>query len=198
MAFGQSRDMSVSVGLSILPTSYIGTDQLSGGSAHDIQVKSGFLFAVRFDQSQGDHFGHEFHYMNSRMPIQYNYENNAQLGGAINQGGYNFLGYFNGRDSSTRVFATAGVQLTNFLRSSDSALGCVSADCTVASQPPATGGNIKFGVNYGAGVKTKLTSRYSLRFDIRQYVTGRPFNLPSSPGGVLLRTEVSVGFGIGF
>ena len=192
------RDIWVNVGWSAMSTSYIGTDQLTGGSAHDLQVKSGAVFAVRFDLSQGEHIGYEFQYRNSRMPLQYNYAQGApQLQAAINEGGYSFVAYLNGRESRARFFGTAGLQVTDFVRPSDSAIGCESANCTVASQPPTTGGNFKVGFNYGAGAKIRIKSRYGVRFDVRQYVSGKPFNLPLS-SGLLSRTEISAGFGVSF
>jgi Outer membrane protein beta-barrel domain len=194
----RSRDIWVNAGWTAISSGYIGTDQLTGGGAHDLQVNGGVRFAVRFDLSQGEHIGHEFQYVNSRMPVQYNYAPGApQLGAAINEGGYNFIGYINGRESRARFFGTVGAQLTDFVRPSDSAIGCESANCTVASQPPTTAGNFKMGFNYGAGAKIKLKSRYGVRFDVRQYVSGKPFNLPLA-SGLLRQTEISAGFGVSF
>jgi opacity protein-like surface antigen len=197
IASAQSREMWFSSGWSQMSNSNVGTDQLTGGSANDLKLKGGFLFAVRFDVNQGSHIGHEFQYVNSRAPLQYTYEGPSQLGAAVNQGGYNFLGYFNGTESKVRVFGTVGAQLSNFARPSDSALGCTSANCTVASQPPDTGGNSKFGFNYGGGAKFHVTSKFGIRFDVRQYVSGKPFNLPFS-SGLLRQTEISGGVGVIF
>jgi hypothetical protein len=192
-----SREIWVDGGWSINSQNAIGTDQISGGSSNDLQVNGGALVAVRFDWNQGNHFGHEVQYMNGRMPIQYNYEENATEGAALNRFGYNFLGYFSGRESKVRFFGTVGTQLTNYSRPSDSEIGCEAADCTEAGQPPATGGNNKFGLNYGVGMKVHFTPKLSLRFDVRQYVNSKPFNLRLA-SGLLFETEVSAGFGIGF
>jgi opacity protein-like surface antigen len=195
----QSRAIWVNGGGSVLGSSYIGTPQLTGGGADDLQLKGGALFTVRFDLNQGNHFGHEFQYLNSRMQVQYSYEpGTPQQGAAINQGGYNFIGYVNKKESRARFFGTVGAGLTHFARPSDSAIGCESQNCTVASQPPTTAGNNNFEFNYGAGAKFRITSRYGLRLDVRQYVTPKPWDLPLSPGGLLRQTEISAGFGISF
>lgn len=195
----QSRSIWVNVGGSLIGSGYIGTPQLTGGSPNDLKLTGGALFTVRFDLSQGDHIGHEFQYLNSRMQVQYTYEPGApQQGGAINQGEYNFIGYVNKRESKARFFGTVGAGLTHFARPSDSGIGCESQNCTVASQPPTTAGNNKFEFNYGAGAKVRLTSRYGFRFDVRQYVTSKPWDLPQSPGGLLRLTEISAGFGVSF
>jgi hypothetical protein len=175
----------------------MGTDQLTGGSAHDIELKGGYMFGARFAVNQGNHIGHEVEYLNSRTKLQYNYQG-ASLGGAMNQGGYNLLGYFNQREAPVRFFGTIGANLTNFARPSASAIGCESANCTVANQPPTTAGNTKFGFNYGAGAKFKIKTKYGFRFDVRQYLNSKPFDLPLSSKGLLSQVEVSGGVGVIF
>jgi hypothetical protein len=195
----QSRAIWINAGGSLIGSGYIGTPQLTGGSSNDLKLTGGAMFTVRFDLAQGDHFGHEFQYLNSRMQVQYTYEPGApQQGAAINQGEYNFLGYINKRESKVRVFGTVGAGLVHFARPSDSGIGCESQNCTVASQPATTGGNNKFEFNYGGGAKFRITPRYGFRLDVRQYVNSKPWNLPQSPGGMLRMTEVSAGFGISF
>lgn len=189
--------MWFSTGWSQISSGGIGTDQLTGGASRDIELKGGYMLAVRFSMNQGNHIGHEIQYLNNRTKLQYNYES-AKLGSAINQGGYNLICYLNGRESAVRVFGTVGVHLTNFARPSASAIGCESANCTVASQPPTTAGNNKFGINYGGGAKFKIKTKYGVRFDVRQYVNGKPFDLPLASKGVMRQTEVSAGVGVSF
>jgi hypothetical protein len=193
-----SREIWVDGGWSINSNNAIGTDKISGGSPNDLQVTNGGVFAVRFDWNQGNHIGHEFQYMYARMPILSSSAQNTTLGAALNRFGYNLLGYFNGRDSKVRLFGTLGGQWTLYSRPSTSLFGCVSINCSVYEQPPATEGNNKFGINYGIGMKVHLTRKLSLRSDFRQYVNGKPFNLPLSSGGALIQSVVSAGFGIGF
>ena len=50
----------------------------------------------------------------------------------------------------------------------------------------------KFGFNYGGGIKFKVTEIIGLRFDFRQYNTGKPFNL-ANQSGRLNQLEASVG-----
>src|SRR6266853_1415330 len=58
-------------------------------------------------------------------------------------------------------------------------------------------GSTKFGLNYGGGVKVKLTSMWGLRFDVRRYETRKPFDLFLKDGW-LHQTEVSGGVGLMF
>ena len=50
----------------------------------------------------------------------------------------------------------------------------------------------KFGLNYGGGLKLKITDIIGLRFDVREYNTGKPFKLTGTSGR-LNQLEVSVG-----
>lgn len=185
----------------------LGTDQFVGGSKNDLQINNGFRFGVRFDVNQGVYVGHEALYINSRTQLQYNYESGApKLGSAINRIGYDFLGYFTRKGSKIRPFGAIGGQWSNFAPPHQTYLGCESLACTVGSAapgspivtpPPARLGYNKFGLNYGGGVKVMVSPRVGLRLDVRQYLNGKPFDLPLA-SGLLRQTEVSVGIGYAF
>ena len=53
----------------------------------------------------------------------------------------------------------------------------------------------KIGFNYGGGLKVKIAPMFGLRLDLRQYMTGKPFDLPNK-NGLLRQMEVSVGFSL--
>jgi hypothetical protein len=192
-----SHEAWIGVGYTNISNGAIGTDQVTGGSANDLHLNGGTLVVVRFDFNQGEHLGHEFEFQDSRAQIQYNYEANAKQGAALNRGGYNLLGYLNRKQSKVRVFGTVGAGWTYFVRPSDSEIGCEGANCTEAGQPPTTAGNNKIDFSYGGGVKFLLSRRFALRFDVRQYINTKPFNLPYA-SGLLYQTEVSGAFGIRF
>jgi Outer membrane protein beta-barrel domain len=180
-AFAQTGGVWVSFGESLIPDGNLGTTAAFGGNASDVKLTNGFRFGFRFGFDQGDRFGHEFGYAYNRTQLNVQ---GVEQGMAIHQGGYNFLYYFNKPESKARPFVTGGVQFDNFVPPGSSAAS--------------GGGNTKFGFNYGAGVKVKLPSIYSMRFDFRQYMTGHPFDLPLSPGFPLNQFEISAGFGVGF
>ena len=50
----------------------------------------------------------------------------------------------------------------------------------------------KYGFNYGAGIKFRLTSIWGIRFDARFYNMGKPFDFPDQSGR-LIQQEYSVG-----
>ena len=144
------------------------------------------------------HFGHEVQYAYSRtsldtpaQPAIIGTVNNvgspatpaSSQGMAIHQGGSNFLLYATNEGTRIRPFATGGVEFANYVPPGSSAAS--------------GGGSNKFGVNYGGGVKVRLTHLFGARLDVRQYTTPKPFNLPLASGW-LRQTEVSAGFGVMF
>ena len=81
--------------------------------------------------------------------------------------------------SGIRPFAAAGVQFSNFV-------------------PPGASasygqGQTKFGFNYGAGVKVKVATNWLIRFDFRQYESGKPDFGVFNPHGRLFQNEISAG-----
>jgi len=65
-ASAQSREMWFSTGWSHISSGDIGTDQLTGGAAHDLELKGGYMLAVRFALNEGNHTGHEIQYLNDQ------------------------------------------------------------------------------------------------------------------------------------
>jgi opacity protein-like surface antigen len=182
-ARAQSGEFWFDAGASLLSNRGLGTDQSFRGSNDDVQLNNGFRFGFRFCFNQGDYFGHEVQYAYSRTQLQFNDQGGTQYGMAIHQGGYNFLGYGTKEGGRVRPFGTFGIQFSNFVPPGSSATS--------------GGGDNKFGFNYGAGVKVKVSDRFGARFDVRQYVSGKPFGFPLADG-LLRQTEVSAGFGFLF
>ena len=165
--FAQDAEFSLSGGQSQIS----GKDLGSGYSLAD-----GFSLGFRLTLNSMRYFGHEvgYSYNRSHLLLQ-----GVDMGGmAIHQGGYNFLGYATKEGKRIRPFATGGVHFSNFVQPGSS-----------ASQG---GGNTKFGINYGAGVKVRLTTMFAVRADYRQYVTGKPFDLPGA-SGKLKQNVISLG-----
>jgi opacity protein-like surface antigen len=100
---------------------------------------------------------------------------------AIHRSFYNFLVYMLPEGIKVRPFVTGGGHFANHV------------------QPGARvqfgEGDNKFGVNYGAGVKVRVTDRYLIRVDVRQYLQGKPFGqFLATEQGSYRGTEISLGF----
>jgi hypothetical protein len=187
-AWGQLFEVWFNGGQSLLSNKGLGTfdvDQngvaLPGASKNDVQLEDGFRFSFRMTLNNESHFGHEVQYAYSRSKLRQ--PGVPDEGMAIHQGGYNFLLYATHEVARIRPFATGGVMFANYVPPGSSATS--------------GGGDNKFGVNYGGGVKVRLTSLFGVRLDVRQYTTPKPFDLPLKEGW-LRQTEVSAGFGVIF
>ena len=149
---------------------------LGSGYSLDDGWRLGFSMTL----NSWNHFGHEFGYGYNRTRL---FQSGQDLGGmAIHQGFYDFIVYPTPEGSKIRPFVAGGGQFSNFVPPG-------------ASATQGQGSN-KFGVNYGAGIKARVSERWLVRFDVRQYLSGKPFqgDLTSPAGGSLRQNEISVGF----
>jgi opacity protein-like surface antigen len=173
----QVGELSVSGGVSRIG-GRIGS--LSEAANDFYEMSDGFRLAFRFTINPKEFFGHEFGYAYNRSKLQ------PETGGTdadkisvpIHQGFYNFLIYATPEGSRIRPFATGGAHFSSFF-------------------PPGASvyyGNqeTKFGVNWGGGLKAKVTGAWGIRFDLRQYLTPKPFDLPNQDGW-LKQLEISAG-----
>lgn len=177
-SFGQAAEFWVGGGTSKLTNNGIGSFDVTG-TKDDVQLKGGFRLNFRLALNTRALMGHEVGYAYNRT--QLSVAGSADQGMAIHQGFYNFLVYATKEGSRVRPFATGGVHFSNYVPPGSS-----------VSQG---GGTTKFGVNYGAGIKFRLTSLFGIRFDYRQYLTGKPFDLPLV-SGKLRQNEISASFGM--
>jgi hypothetical protein len=99
------------------------------------------------------------------------------------QGFYNFLLYLTPEGSRIRPFGAGGGHFSTFVPP--------GASVTYGT------GTTKYGVNYGAGIKVRVTEIWALRFDVRDYLTTKPFDLIGR-SGALHQVEASAGLGIYF
>lgn len=168
-AFGQSFEAAISGG-----ASQISNGDIGGGYSLD----NGFRLAFRATINPYERAGFEFGYAYNRTHLQLSGAG-SQGGMAIHQGFGDVLYHATRQGSRIRPFVAGGLHFSNFVPPG-------------ASAQYGQGEN-KFGFNYGAGVKVKVTGPWQVRFDIRQFNTGKPFGLGAS--GRLLQNEISVGVG---
>ena len=154
-----------------------------GGTSNDVALTDGWHFGFRGGFNSGEHLGYEVGYMYNRTNLKFNDSGGLEEGMAYHQVFFNALYYFTNPDAKFRPFVTGGVGFTNYAPPGSSAAQ--------------GGGSTKLGVNYGGGVKYKLTDKWGLRVDLRQATTPKPLGLPLASGW-LRETEISAGFGIFF
>ena len=175
VASAQSFEAGGFGGTNRINSSDIGT--LTVGGLARITLKDGWCFGGRMTINNWNHFGHEVGYRYTRTAFVVLGES---TGTAIHQGFYNFLAYGTPGGSRIRPFATGGAHFSNF----------IYPGYTVSQG----GGSNKIGYNYGGGVKVRISPKYLIRLDVRQYVQGKPFDFPGQSGNISL-LEISAGFG---
>jgi opacity protein-like surface antigen len=179
-AVAQVAEFGAHGGVSRIHNSEIGTltSQGAGGAivAQQLNLEDGWRFGFRLTLNNWRFAGNEFGYAYNRT--QLNFGGGVEQGMAIHQGFYNFLLYGTPEGSRVRPFATGGAHFSNFVPP--------GASATQGS------GDNKIGYNYGGGVKVRITETWLFRFDYRDYMTGKPFDLPGADGS-LRQTEISAG-----
>jgi hypothetical protein len=181
-ASAQFGEFWFSAGQHLLSNRDLGTTTTFGGSKSDYQLTDGFRFAFRATFNSLGRVGHEVAYAYNRTQLRFNAGGTPQdTGMAIHQGTYNFLYYATTEGTRVRPFVTGGAGFNNFVPPGASAAR--------------GGGDNKLAVNYGGGVKMRVTSLFAVRFDLRQSASPKPFNLLLREGW-LRQTEISAGIGI--
>jgi opacity protein-like surface antigen len=179
-AFAQVGEVSLSFGEGRARNNSLGSLATTTG-AEEAKLNTGFRFGFRFTINNWRFFGHEIGYAYTRSHLE-----SPSLGSIsmpIHQGMYNFLAYATPEGSRIRPFATGGVHFASFY-------------------PPGASvfqgnGVTKFGFNYGAGIKAKVSSSFLVRVDVRDYVQGKP-DFFTGTSGMLHILEVSAGLGFVF
>jgi opacity protein-like surface antigen len=177
-AFAQVGEISVSGGAGRFGGGSPGTVDTSASSGK-IDVSGGVRLDIRLTLNSYKFFGHEFGYGYSRST----YKAPDDVPVPIHQGYYDFLVYATPEGTKVRPFGAGGVQFSSFFPPGASA---------------SYGNQItKFGINYGGGIKVKVSPMMGIRFDFRQYNSGHPFEF-SNRSGRLLQTAITGGVSINF
>jgi hypothetical protein len=200
-AWGQAGELWVSGGGSLFQNSGLGTDLAFSNSSNDIKLDDGWRLSFRFNFNVGDHYGAEVGYAFNHTDLDFNPAAAAAIGvgtsttavgtptGSVSLGMHMHQGTFDGvyypfttDKAKVRPFLVAGVQFDNFVPPGASSYN----------------GSTKFGLNFGGGVKVHVKGMWAVRFDAREYFTGKPSFGFANNSGLLWQTEVSAGVGIGF
>jgi opacity protein-like surface antigen len=179
--FGQGAEIGLTVGWGNFTNSTIGTSQEFADEPSAYTVDDGVRIGSRMDLNTGSFIGHEFSYAWQRSNLKISGQSFGSM--SIHNIYYNFLLHATPEGSAVRPFITGGAGVSVF-------------------NPPGVSsfsgyGDNKFGYNYGAGLKFKVTDSYGLRLDVRDHVTGKPFDLPDNSGR-LHNLEISAGFSLLF
>ncbi|HEU0123012.1 MAG TPA: outer membrane beta-barrel protein [Bryobacteraceae bacterium] len=164
-AWSQVLELAVGGGINRQSKAGLGTIDSTSTLSDDYGLKGGFRMNFRMTTNSDGRTGHEFGYAYNRAQLlSYLADNTStQQGMGIHQGFYNYLLYPTKEGSRIRPFAAGGVHFNNYVPPGSSATS--------------GGGSTKFGVNYGGGLKIRVSEKFLWRFDVRQYINPKPFNL---------------------
>ncbi len=166
LAHAQGFEASLNVGASAIQSKDIGSGYT---------LDSGFKLAGRMTMNTRDYMGYEVGYAYNRAQLGLSGEDQQGMG--IHQGFAEVLLYATPRDARIRPFVAGGGHFANFVPPGAS-----------ATQGQ---GETRFGINYGGGVKVKITGPWQVRLDFRQFNTAKPFGLGAS--GRMRMNEISAG-----
>jgi opacity protein-like surface antigen len=180
-AFAQLGEVSLSFGKARTTNNSLGSS-VGDPAVQDTKLDTGFRFGFRFTINNWRHFGHEIGYAYTRTTV--NTASLGKFGMPMHQGFYDFLAYATPEGFRIRPFAAGGVQFSSFIPPGASVFN--------------GNGVTKFGLNYGGGIKAKVSSLFLVRADIRDYLNAKPdFGFPGEKGWLHI-LEVSAGLGFTF
>jgi len=184
-AWGQAAEASLSFGRFLFTDKTIGELAGSTGSSlrETLKLGDGFRATARFSINSRKFVGHEFGYGFQRSSLDF--ASQGKTGMSMHGGFYNMLLHAMPEGSSIRPFLCGGGGFMSFFPPGTSAFS--------------GNGFSKVNVNFGAGLKVKLSPIYGVRFDVRDYVSGKPFeDFFLNVRGMLHNIEVSAGISILF
>lgn len=166
IASPQAAEIGLSVGMSSFTDNGIGSLTSFEEGLIPARLGNGVRIGARWTTNSWNFLGHEFSYAYQHASLQIG--DNPSDGMTVQNIYYNFVAHATPSGALIRPFATAGVGVSVFFPPGVSSLS--------------GGGDNKFGYNYGGGLKFKLSDGFGLRFDVRDHVTGKPFDLADSSG----------------
>ena len=184
-AYGQGLEVSLSAGAGVFKDKGLGDLAVGDVLRQSLKLENGVRISVRMDINSWKFFGHELTYGYNHTNLVFG--DQGKTGMNIHQFSYDFLVHALPEGSSVRPFLCGGGGFSAFFPPGTSAFS--------------GNGVNKFGFNYGGGVKVKLGPIYGFRFDMRDYVTGKPFDQKFgvfNTRGLLHNIETSVGIAIFF
>lgn len=179
--FGQGAEIGLTVGWGNFTNNTVGFEDAFGEEPAEYTIDDGIRIGSRMGLNTGNFVGHEFSYAWQRSKLSILGQDFGNM--SIHNIYYNFLLHATPEGSVIRPFITGG--------------GGVSVFNPPGFSSFSGAGDNKFGYNYGAGIKIKMTESYGIRLDVRDHVTGKPFDLPDNSGR-LHNMEISAGFSLLF
>ena len=180
-ALPQALEVFVSGGPTFVNNANIGQFALTPDEPR-YRLTDGFRISIMAGLNTGSRIGHEVGYAYLRTQLR------SELAGETSESGvgghqaiYNFFFHLTRDGTRGRPYVFGGANLANY----------VSPGGGGASG----GGDTKFGLQYGGGIKIRFYEIFGFRIGAHQFTSPKPFNLTGRSGWVRF-SEISVGFGL--
>jgi hypothetical protein len=194
-AWGQTVEVSIFRGWARMSKSPLGSTNLDSPIDNETRFRNGSSTGIRLTLNHPGYYGHELGLMHTRAGIrtsilQADETTMTPVDSHVNieEAFYNFLLYMMPRGERWRPYITGGLQA---IKSGTPKIDGWTRDATK-----------NYGFNYGAGIKFKLQKHILVRLDLRDYWTGRPYNLAfkdiTLEGKLLRQQEASFGLAFAF
>jgi hypothetical protein len=162
----------------------------------DTRFRNGFTNGVRLTWNPHRYYGYELGYFQTQATVETKIQATAagskqtfQGKATLQQAFFDILLYWMPKNERWRPYFAGGAQA----QQAGNPRGI--SDWTGYSTR-------NYGVHYGGGIKLKLMNHVLVRADLRQYLTGKPYDLHfaeiTKAGGVVRQEEASVGIAFGF
>jgi hypothetical protein len=174
----------------------LGSSSPESQDNRDTTFRNGYSNGLRLTWNPHRYYGYELGYLQTRATVQTKIKSTADAPkqtyegkATLHQAFFDFLAYWMPKNERWRPYFALGAQAQK------------------AGNPrgiPEWKGNPtrNYGVHYGAGIKLRLFNHALVRFDVRQYLTGKPYDLDfpdiKTAGGTMRQEEASFGLVIGF
>lgn len=195
----QTFEISASGGYNYIKKSNLGSLNADEPKEDDSYLKPGAVFGARFTYNTKGYYGHEITILQTNAKFRSNVEQAdgtlvEETGKArVTLASYNFLIYMMPNRERWRPYITGGLHGVQF------------GAPRIPSWPG--GGARSYGGNFGGGIKLFPHKNFFVRADIRDYITGKPYDLTYpdpqpgqglQSGGIMHMFEGTVGIGITF
>ena len=191
----QTFEVSPVYGWARMGKSPLGSSSAESQKDDDTTLRNGYSYGLRFTINTRGYYGHELSYVQSRVGLRVRLQPTADAVKEtfeskirVHQVSYNFLIYFMPKNERWRPYMTGGVESHRY------------------GQPNVenwTGGSFRnYGVNYGAGIKVRLFKNALVRLELRDCITGKPYDLPFEDqaigAGFIRQQQAAVGVAVTF
>lgn len=193
-AWAQTFEVSVVRGLARMSKSPLGSNNFDAPLDEDTGFRNGSSTGIRLTLNHPGYYGHELGFLHTRAGIRTSIlqadRTMKPVDSHVNieEAFYNFLIYMMPKGERWRPYITGGLQA---VKSGNPKIDGWMGDATR-----------NYGFNYGGGIKFKLQKHILVRLDLRDYFTGRPYDLAfrdvDLDGKLIRQQEASFGLVFGF